>query len=376
MQLLQNIKGNFSGYMMRVKRMIPMSLMGDPSMRQKKGSSNYAYATTRVRAMKAHLFPKETYSRLMNMDIDEMTRFIEESKYKDAIDEMARQYKGVDLIEHALNRHLAVTFTKLINISEGELNLLITEQLKEYDIWNLKTILRGKYCNASTEEILDAIVAAGSLQYILLTELASKDTYEEVISELEGSEYYPILEQYNGDNLSDIENQLDKKYYADLFNVIGYSKSKDRKLFASFTKTGIDIKNLMTLFRLKKSGMTDPKYMDLMIDGGLQMTLADIEKMLALPFEEFIAELENYPCWDDISDVVGPDMDSLSIVESRLKKYRLKSATSSSHFYPLSVVPIMDYMLGKKNEVNNLRIIIRGKAANLGDDFIREQLVI
>ena len=376
MQLLQNIKSGFSGYMTRVKRIIPMSLTDDQSGPQAKGSSNYAYTTTRVRAMKVHLFPKETYPRLMNMDINEMTRFIEESQYKDAIDEMARHYEGVDLIEHALNRNLAVTFTKLINISEGELNLLITEQLKEYDIWNIKTILRGKYCNASTEEIMEAIVAAGSMHYTVLAELASKDTYQEVISELVESEYYPILEQYTGDNLADIENQLDKLYYADLFNVIGYSKSKDRKLFANFTKTGIDIKNLMTLFRLKKSGMNDPEYMDLMIDGGAQMTLVDIEKMLALPFEEFIAELENYPCWDDISDVVGPDMDSLSIVDSRLKKYRLKSATSSSHFYPLSVVPIMDYMLSKKNEVNNLRMIIRGKAANLGDEFIREQLVI
>jgi len=326
--------------------------------------------------MKVHLFPKETYPRLMNMDLNEMTRFIQESKYKDAIDEMARNYKGVDLIENALNRNLAVTFTKLIDISEGELNLLISEQLKEYDIWNIKTILRGKYCNASTEEIMEAIVAAGSMHYTEFAELASKDTYQEVISELVESEYYPILEQYTGDNLDDIENQLDKKYYADLFDVIGLAKSKDRKLFANFTRTGIDVKNLMTLFRLKKSGMTDPEYMDLMIDGGSQMTLVDIERMLDLPFEEFIAELENYPCWDEISDVVSSDMESLSIVESRLKKYRLKSAISSSRFYPLSIVPIMDYMLSKKNEVNNLRIIIRGKAANLGDDFIREQLVI
>ncbi|WP_406659751.1 V-type ATP synthase subunit C [Methanolobus sp. ZRKC3] len=357
MQLLQKLKRDFSGS-------------------RKKGSSNYAYTATRVRAMKTHLFPKETYPRLMNMDINEMTRFIEESKYKDAIDEMARSFEGVDLIEHALNRNLAVSFTKLINISEGELNVLITEHLKEYDIWNIKTILRGKYCNASAEEIIEAIVAAGSLHYVFLSGLAAKDTYEEVVSELEDSEYYPILSQYNGENLSDIENQLDKKYYADMFNVIGYSKSKDRKLFANFIRIGIDTKNLMTLFRLKKSGMTDPELMDLMIDGGLRMDLSDIERMLALSFEEFIAELEKYPYWDDIADVVSPEMDSLIGVESRLKKHRLESATSSSHFYPLSIVPIMDYMLSKKNEVNNLRIIIRGKAANLGDDLIREQLVI
>lgn len=375
MQLLQNIKRGYSASIKRVKPMIPVSLMG-ASGSKKKGSSNYPYTVTRVRAMKTHLFPKETYPRLMNMDINEITRFIEESQYKDAIDELARQYDGVDLIEHALNRNLAVTFTKLIDISEGEVNLLITEYLKEYDVWNLKTILRGKHCGAPAEEILEAIVAAGNLHYTFLSDLAAKDSYEGYISELEDSEYYSILKQYNGENLFDIEDQLDKKYYSDLFDVIGYSQSQDRKLFANFVKTGIDIKNLMTLFRLKKSGMTHPEWMDIMIEGGLKIDLKDIERMLPLSFEDFIAEIEKYPYWDDIADVVSPDMDSLISVESRLKKHRLKSATSFSHFYPLSIVPIMDFMLSKQNEVDNLRIIVRGKAANLGDDLIREQLVI
>ncbi|SFM14601.1 V-type ATP synthase subunit C [Methanolobus profundi] len=343
---------------------------------QPKGHANYAYTTARVRAMKSKILPKETYPRLMNMSIDEITRFIEESEYKQDVDELARQYEGVDLIEHALNKNLAVTFTKLLSISEGDVNFLVGEQLKKYDIWSIKTILRGKYCNASTEEILDAIVAAGRLSYTFLSDLASKATYEEVISELANTEYYPILKNYDGTNLSDIENQLDKMYYAGLFGAIEESKSKDRKLFAEFTRMGIDLKNLITLFRLKRSGITDPEMMDLMIDGGLKLKRKDIEKMITLSLADFVSELEKSPYWDVIADVADPEMVSLIGVESQLKKHRLKSAASFSHVYPISIVPIMDYMLSKKNEVNNLRIIIRGKAANLDDETIKEQLVI
>ncbi|TGC10602.1 V-type ATP synthase subunit C [Methanolobus halotolerans] len=340
------------------------------------GHSNYAYTTARVRAMKSKILPNETYPRLMNMGIYEIARFIGESEYKEDVDELARQYEGADLIEHALNRNLAVTFTKLIKISEGELNYLISENLKQYDVWNIKTILRGKYCKASTEDILEAIVAAGSLSYTFLSELATKSNYEEVVSELENTEYYAILRNYNGTNLSEIENQLDKMYYAGLFATTGSSKSKDRKLFARFIRIGIDIKNLTTLFRLKKAGITDPDMMDLMVEGGLKLKISDIERMLPLSFEDFIAELSKYTYWEEISDVVSPDMVSLIDVESRLKKHRLKSAASFSNVYPLSIVPIMDYMLSKQNEVSNLRIIIRGKAANLSDELIREQLVI
>lgn len=348
----------------------------DSKLSRPKGHSNYAYTTARVHAMKSKLLPKETYPRLLNMQIDEITRFVGELEYKEDVDELARSYEGVDLIEHALNRNLAVTFTKLLNISEGEVNFLIFQYLQKYDIWNIKTILRGKHCNASTEEILEAIVAAGRLTYTFLSELSAKPTTEDVIASLSQSEYYSILKDYDGKDLSDIENRLDMKYYEDLFRAIGEPKSKDRKLYSEFVRTEIDLKNLTTLFRLKKYGLTSPEMLNLMINGGLKLKFKEIEKMMPLSFEEFVAELANTPYWDDISDCCSPNMDSFVDLEAKLKKLRLKSSVSFSHLYPLSIVMIMDYILGKQNEVNNLRMIIRGKAVGLSDEEIKNQLVI
>ncbi len=343
---------------------------------QYKGTSNYAYLATRVRAMKSKLVPKETYPRLMNMGISEITRFIQETEYKREIDELARTYSGVDLIEHGLNRNLAETFTKLIKISEGEPNHLITEYLRNYDVWNIKTLLRGKYYNASADEIKEALVSAGQLSYTFLSELAGKQSYSEVISVLESTVYYPILKEYDGTNLSDIENRLDKMYYNGLFNVISESKSKDRKLFAKFIRTEIDIKNIKTLFRLKKAGVSQDEIVDLIIDGGLELSTNNIQKLLPLSYDDFIQALDQYSFWDSISDAVNSDTDSLINVETQLIKHSLKSASSFSHVYPLSIVPIMDYIISKRNEVNNLRIITRGKAANLSDEIIKNQLVI
>ena len=343
---------------------------------QMKGSSNYAYVATRVRAKKSKLLPKETYPRLMNMGIDEITRFIEEAGYKQDIDELARVYEGVDLIEHALNRNLAETFTKLISISEGEPNYLITQYLKKYDIWNIKTILRGKYSGASADEIKEAVVSAGEFSYTFLSNLADKESSSDVIAAFEGTEYQPTIKGYDGTNLSDIENKLDKLYYTRLFGAIGNIKSKDRKLFEKFVRTEIDIQNIRTLFRLKKVQEVPEGILDLMIDGGLDLETKDIKKLVALSYEEFIQELSKYSFWSDMSDIVNTDTESLIDVETQLTKYSLKSATSFSHIYPLSIVPIMDYIISKVNEVNNLRIIIRGKAANLSDETIKNQLVI
>ena len=344
------------------------------SNKKKKGTSNYAYAVTRVRAMKSKLLPRETYPRLLNMGIDEITRFIQESEYKNDIDELAMKYSGGDLAEHALNRNLALTYDKLLRITAGDPNYLVSEYLKRYDYWDVKTLLRGKQYNASVEEILESLIAAGEFTYTFLSELAAKESFQEIIEALNETEYYPLLQEYDGTNLAYIENELDKMYYSGLFTAIGRPRSKDRKLFARFIKLEVDVKNLCTLFRLKKAGVDQlDEIMPLMIEGGLELKL---EKLAALPFEEFIEELQKTQYWEAISTVAGPDMDSLTGLESRLTRYYLESATTYSNVSPISIVPIMDYIIYKNNEVNNLRIIFRGKEAGLDDTIIKDQLVV
>lgn len=127
---------------------------------------------------------------------------------------------------------------------------------------------------------------------------------------------------------------------------------------------------------MKKEGVEDGELEDLVLDGGLRLSLKEINKMVPLPFADFINSLEKYPYWEAMSDLVNPEMESLVDLETSLTKYSIKSAASFSHEYPLSIVPIMDYMISKKNEVSNLRIITRGKAVNLDDEIIRNQLVI
>ncbi|AEH61320.1 ATP synthase A1, C subunit [Methanosalsum zhilinae DSM 4017] len=342
----------------------------------RRGTANYSYLNARVRGMKSYLFPKETYPRLMNMEIDQIARFIQESSYKEDIDQLAQTYEGADLIEHALNRNLAESFTKLINISEDEPRYLITEYLRKFDVWNIKTILRGKQMNASPDEIKENLVSAGEYTYTFLSGLAEKESVEEVVEAFSDSSYYSILNKFDGTNLSDIENMLDKMYYDQLYYAISETKTKEFKLFLQFVQTEIDVRNLITLFRTKKENLPEEDIIDMMIDNGLEFDMDDIRKLVPLSFEEFIDELKKYSIWDKISDAVDPDMKSLISVETSLKKYALTYARKFAHANPLSIATIMYYILTKSNEVNNLRIIVRGKSAGLSDETIRNQLVI
>ena len=136
----------------------------------------------------------------------------------------------------------------------------------------------------------------------------------------------------------------------------------------------VDVKNLINLFRLKKAGVVQlDEIMPLMIEGGLELKP---EKLAPLPYDEFVNELQRTQYWDVISGVTGPDMTSLTTLESRLTRYYLESSTILSHVSPISVAPILDYIIHKNNEATNLRIIFRGKETGLSDELIKDQLVV
>lgn len=331
----------------------------------------YAYIVARVRAMKSKQIPGEMYPKFLNMEIPEITRFVEESEYKKDVDELGKKYKGIDLIEHALNQNLALTYRKLIEVSQNEAKFLITEYLRSWDIWNIKTILRGKFSGASEEEILEDVVSAGQLRYRDLLDIVKIGTVEGVIAAFAKTPYYPALEGYKG-VLADIENALDKMYYASLIKA---ASATGNKLFLKFLRTEIDLKNLKIMFRMKRAGMERDDIVNLLIPGGMELKNSDLARLAALPLSEFVRALEEYSYWKAIADV-SAELTSLINIETRLDKYGLVYASKISYYYPLSILPVLDYILSKKIEVDNLRIIVRGKETKLSEDIIKAHLVM
>ena len=337
-------------------------------------TARYAYSTARVHAMKAKLFPKETYAKLLIMDLPEITRFIEESEYKAEVDELARMYEGIDLVEFSIHLNMARTFTKLIEMTSGEPHFLIIEYLRRWDIWNIKTILRGKLYGATDEEILRVLVPSGELSIEFLRSLVRKNTVEDVIGALKGTIYYNVIKNIDyTQSLMVLEDELDKFYYKRMFEV---AKITGNSLFLNVIRIETDIANLKTLFRLKTAGISGSRALEYIIPGGLYLTDRSIRKMATASFEEFAGMVSASRYWEVISDVIKEQVESLSIIELRLDKYLSEYVWRISTSHPLTVLPILGYMLSKYVEVENIRAIGRGKEAGLPQETIKDHLVL
>src|SRR5659263_632609 len=238
------------------------------------------------------------------------------------------------------------------------------DRMKQQELSSANLEVKKLILNAQ-EEILEDIVSAGQLRYRDLTEYVKIQTVEGVIAALAKTPYYPALAGYKG-VLSEIENNLDKLYYSGL--VKAGITSKD-KLFSKFLKSEIDLKNLKILFRMKRAGMEREEIQKLLIPGGMELKESDLIRLASLSFPEFLRALEEFSYWEAIRDI-SSDLNSLTNIETRLDKYGILYATRISYYYPLSILPVLDYIVSKKIEVDNLRMIVRGKETNLSEDTI------
>src|SRR5512136_3212023 len=111
------------------------------------GRGNYAYACTRVKAKKRFLLSRDAYSRMLVMDVHEIGRFLGETQYRDEMTRYASRYSGANLVEVAVTRSLADTYSDILSFTTGHLREMVSDYLRRWDMFNVKTVLRGKTTN-------------------------------------------------------------------------------------------------------------------------------------------------------------------------------------------------------------------------------------
>jgi V/A-type H+-transporting ATPase subunit C len=342
-------------------------------------SGNYPYATARVRAKKSALLAKDTYDRMLQMEIPQIARLLSEGAYKDQILALGAKLSGVDLIETATSRNLAAVFTQIIGFTEGELREMIGWYLDRFDVQNIKTIVRGKLFGATPAEVFEDLVAAGSMRESFLQSLIELPTLEDVFEKLEGTIYAQALEML-GESPGDLkrwnqwEDLVTKLYYENLLTVVP-ERTDSTRLMREWVRREVDIVNLKTLLRLWAQKVTLPY--DPFIVGGWEFPKADLAELLTLDATALAARLREYPFAEDLAGRLNdlPTLGLGNLVRS-IEKTHLLTAGRQAHVHPLSVLPILDYIVRKEREVQNLRIIARGKESGLTPEVIRELLVI
>jgi V/A-type H+-transporting ATPase subunit C len=345
------------------------------------GKGNYAYACARVKARKSFLLSKDAYSRILVMDIHEIGRFLGETQYKDEMAQYGSRYSGANLVEVAVTRNLATTYSAILSFTTGHLRDMVGNYLRRWDTFNVKTVLRGKISKARPEEIIDTLVPAGAFSEEYLKSLVEMDAIHEVMEELVKQPALKVTPELQRDvvdagKLAPLEDHLDKMLYYDLLGVIEPTNNPER-LLRDFVRREVDVTNLKVLLKLKAARIPEERIQKFLFPGGLEFGIDKLRSM-GEGTDSIVSELEKSSMFEDIKLAVERyRVDKrLSELTIALDKALIGKSEKFANFYPLSVLPIINYMIRKKVEVDNIRIIARGKESGLPKKVIEELLVV
>ena len=346
-----------------------------------KGKGNYAYTATKAKAMKSLLIKEDDYNKMLQLSVSELAHFTAEAGYSKEITELGDKTEGVDLVERATYAYMANTFKILLNGSQGELNTLLSAYLQKWDNWNVKVILRGKSYGLKAEEIRVDLVPAGSMSAESLEKLIALETSEEVIAAYEKAESMQIpadiMAQFKADgNLGGIEDYIDKFQYIRLLKSIP-TNSIATRMFSDYVRREVDIRNLETILKLKVEGVVGDDVMGYIIPGGKQIDGKFAKQLADAPtVADTYSDLAQLDFYDYIKDMVDSGEFTVRDLILRTKRYEIAEAKKFSQEYPLSILPVVDYMINMENEARNIRTIARGIESGLDREVIKGLLVI
>jgi len=353
------------------------------SVEQSSEPGNYEYVTARIRSRRAALFDEDDYRRLVRMGTGEIARFMEETEYEREMNALGARYSGGDLIEYALNRNLARHFEDLLRWADGRLYDYVARYLRKFDAWNAKTAIRGVYSGAGPEAIESDFVRAGEFSEALLSRLSSADSVGAIVEALEGTIFADALEEAYSDYertelLVPLENAIDRTFFEDIDEGLPSAGEADQatQLYVEFVTAEIDFRNVRNALRLARSG-TDMDPSAYFIDGGRLFT-ADQLRQLVGSTDQLIEHIHQSIYGEALSEALEllAEADSHIQFEHALDAALLKFADTLSNRYPLSVCPVLSYVLAKEREVDNIRAIARGREADLSPEEIETELVM
>jgi len=340
-----------------------------------------AYSSTRAKAKRSKLLQKHDYERaLKTRGINDLAEFLEERGFGNAESLSLARTKGnafefteAEMIDKILNEHLIKSLKELENIQPGSGSKAIGLLYKKWDVWNLKTLIRGLRVGLERERIRALLVDVGSMKG-MLDRLAECRDLKSLAVALEGTQYHDIIEEHS-DSPKLLESAIERGYYERLIETELDASDPDEAMLIRMMRMRLDSKNILLacrLVRFKGDLREHPFIRGGSVDGLLRDALSEksfdaIRRALAgTRYGSIVSRgLNNF-------EATG----SLTQLERLLEKEYVKEFRSLSRSDPLGMGVSLSYVCCKEAEVENLRIIAKCKAAGFDEDAIRELLVM
>jgi len=353
--------------------------------------ADYDYGNARLHAMKSRLLSNRELEALVNSgSLQGLISALTKTAYQKSVESALTRTTGMDCIEDALRNNLESTVGKIRSFYTDDAKAMVKIVLQNYDIHNLKAILRGLTKNLPAGEILRVLLPFGELKYPLLRELARMRNPREAIDTLASMGQpmaWPLITlrvEHPGAQLFELALALEPWHYQESRRSLRTENRLDGALSQALALEA-DLANVLTVLRFAR----DPSERDL-----LQEYIGDerVNCLLIGPGRITFDVLTEACHKDNVAGAIEALTDTalapvlqaglerfeqtqrLSDIEKQLKRYQLEWMANQIFRDPLGIGVVLGYIAIKTNEVGNIRWITRGIDLGLKAETIRDEL--
>ena len=354
--------------------------------------NEYGYANARLRAMKSRLLTRSDYAALLDEPtIVEVIARLTHTDYQAEIEAALIKTTGWACLSEGLRRHLSLLLNRITGFFSDTPLRLWEMLIARWEVFNLKTILRGQAHHIAASEILDAVIPAGELKesdYSRLVQQTSVRATVDLLATWNHPCARPLTEAMpryaeRGD-LAELELALDRARYADAFRQLKELEDENAAMVRATLRAEIDAANILTVLRLsewgggarlmQRYGSAAPVRLLIQSGGAASHRLYPYKEVPAI--EQVVRELGD----TDFSDALSRGMarygesKRLTAFEDELDAKLTRQNVALFHRDPLSIGIAIAYQSALVNEARNLRVIGRGKDADWKRAEIEKEL--
>ncbi len=342
--------------------------------------------------MQGRLLPRARYDPLLSQPTTAgLLDLLKDSPYARALEwtaeipDQASYPNEMARIDEAFRQDLTWCLAKLTDIASERPRTLLEVILLRWDVYNLKTVLRGIWVSATVEDILASALPGGVLGAIALAELARAPTLRAVAETLATWRMPlagPVREGLGPlgevETLQPVEFNLDRFTYSQGFRVVADGDENDR-VVRDYLRFLVGKTNLLTALRYQqeRTALSPIEAGRHFLEAEGWFTRPLYDAVVGAPdLRQGLSLLAPTPYrWLAESFAEGESL-SLPLVERRLDRALIRETARLSRRDPLGIGVVIAYVERKINEVRNIRMIMRGRALGMGAEQVAEWLIL
>lgn len=344
-------------------------------------TAKLAYPYTLISLYKKSFLTPDDINRLITENCnDDVDKILNKAGLGDLLtdkhNESICQYAEDKIESLVLNQFINQSINIVRAFSGVEHNLLIY-WLRQTEISNIKSILRGKAMHRSSDMIQKDLFDLGPFTTLSIEELLQAEDVPEVLRQLEKSCYaslahYTMTQYGQNKQIFNLETSVDKQFFIGLVRRLNMLSSVDKSSLAPLLGRIIDQINLVRLLRYRVNYNLSPSHTYFLLSsGGFRLKQQELLHLVKINHMDNLLNILPENLSDHLSEKLNGKAQSIQMINSIMAQDVIEHAERILAIEAFSLASVFAYLIIRRQQLTNIHAILKGKAINMNEQAIR-----